>query len=89
MRVFLANVAALFAFASSPACVSMPDPPPHPEDLSAPGAQYDHPRAVVPVELVQRLVDEGLGYGNWWLPVVELPLTSAQIVPELNFFVRF
>lgn len=31
----------------------------------------------------------GLGYGNWWLPVVELPLTTPQLVPELNFYVRF
>ena len=31
----------------------------------------------------------GLGYGNWWLPVVELPVTSPQIVPDLNFYVRF
>lgn len=30
----------------------------------------------------------GLGYGNWWLPVIELPLTSAQIIPEFNFYVR-
>jgi hypothetical protein len=31
----------------------------------------------------------GLGYGNWWLPVIELPLTSAQIIPEFSFYVRF
>jgi hypothetical protein len=40
-------------------CVSMPDPPPSPEDLSALAAQYEQPRATVPAELVQRLVDEG------------------------------
>jgi hypothetical protein len=31
----------------------------------------------------------GLGYGTWWLPIVELPLTTPQIIPELNFYVRF
>ena len=31
----------------------------------------------------------GLGYGNWWLPVVELPLRTRQIVPDVNFYVRF
>jgi len=59
MRMHLAQVTAFFAFASSAACVSMPDPPPHPEDLSALAAQYEYPRAVLPIELVQRLVDEG------------------------------
>ena len=31
----------------------------------------------------------GLGYGNWWLPIVDLPLTTPQIVPDLSFYVRF
>ena len=31
----------------------------------------------------------GLGYGTWWLPVVELPLTTPQIIPDLSFYVRF
>jgi hypothetical protein len=31
----------------------------------------------------------GLGYGTWWLPIVELPLTTPQIVPDLSFYVRF
>lgn len=37
----------------------MPDPPPRPEDLSALAAQYDHPSAELPVELVERLITEG------------------------------
>jgi len=40
-------------------CVAMPDPPPRPEDLSALAAQYDRPSATLPVDLVQRLIDEG------------------------------
>ena len=31
----------------------------------------------------------GLGYGNWWLPVVQLPLPERGLVPEANFYVRF
>ncbi|HMI87432.1 MAG TPA: hypothetical protein VK550_25260 [Polyangiaceae bacterium] len=31
----------------------------------------------------------GLGYGTWWLPIVELPLTTPQIIPDLSFYVRF
>jgi hypothetical protein len=31
----------------------------------------------------------GLGYGNWWLPVVQLPLPDRGLVPEGNFYVRF
>jgi hypothetical protein len=31
----------------------------------------------------------GLGYGTWWLPVVELPLTTPQIIPDFDFYVRF
>jgi hypothetical protein len=31
----------------------------------------------------------GVGYGSWWLPVVQLPLTDPGIVPEANFYVRF
>lgn len=34
-------------------------------------------------------LNAGVGYGTWWLPIVELPLTSAQIVPELSFYIRF
>jgi hypothetical protein len=31
----------------------------------------------------------GLGYGTWWLPILELPLTRPQIIPDFNFYVRF
>jgi hypothetical protein len=31
----------------------------------------------------------GLGYGTWWLPIVELPLLSPQIIPDANLYVRF
>ena len=31
----------------------------------------------------------GLGYGTWWLPIVELPLTTPQIIPDLSLYVRF
>jgi hypothetical protein len=31
----------------------------------------------------------GLGYGSWWLPIVELPLPFQGPVPELNFYVKF
>jgi hypothetical protein len=34
-------------------------------------------------------LNAGVGYGTWWLPIVELPATSSQIVPELSFYVRF
>jgi hypothetical protein len=52
--------AALLAFVAPPfGCVSMPEPPPPPEDLSALAAQYERPSAVVPTELVQRFIDEG------------------------------
>ena len=36
-----------------------------------------------------RLAQERLGYGTWWLPIVELPLTTPQIIPDLSFYVRF
>jgi hypothetical protein len=31
----------------------------------------------------------GLGYGSWWLPIVELPLPFAGLVPDMNFNVVF
>jgi hypothetical protein len=31
----------------------------------------------------------GLGYGAWWLPVVELPVPGRLLVPEGNIYVRF
>jgi hypothetical protein len=31
----------------------------------------------------------GLGYGSWWLPIVNLPLPFIGPVPEANFYVRF
>ena len=31
----------------------------------------------------------GVGYGHWWLPVVELPIGEPQIVGDFNFYVRF
>ena len=31
----------------------------------------------------------GLGYGNWWLPVVQLALPDWGLVPEVDFSVRF
>jgi hypothetical protein len=34
-------------------------------------------------------LDLGLGYGSYWLPVVELPLTSYGLVPEANLYARF
>jgi hypothetical protein len=49
----------VFLSASLAACVAIPDPPPRPADLSGLVDQYDHPRAAVPMELVQRLLDEG------------------------------
>jgi len=27
----------------------------------------------------------GLGYSTWWLPLVELPLTTPKIIPDLSF----
>ncbi len=49
----------VFAFAVLPSCVSMPDPPPPPEDLSALAAQYERPTASVPDDYVELLVEEG------------------------------
>ena len=37
----------------------MPDPPPRVEDLAPLAARYDRPTATLPIELVQRLMDEG------------------------------
>jgi hypothetical protein len=31
----------------------------------------------------------GVGYGSLWLPVVQLPVPGASVVPEANFYVRF
>jgi hypothetical protein len=31
----------------------------------------------------------GLGYGSFWLPVVDLPITGRLLVPEGNFYFRF
>lgn len=31
----------------------------------------------------------GLGYGSWWLPIIELPSPFATPVPEVNFYVVF
>lgn len=31
----------------------------------------------------------GLGYGSWWLPIVDLPLPFAGVVPDMNFYVVF
>lgn len=31
----------------------------------------------------------GLGYGHYWLPIVQLPLPEPGLVPEANFYVRF
>jgi len=31
----------------------------------------------------------GLGYGHFWLPIVQLPLPRPGLVPEANFYVRF
>jgi hypothetical protein len=55
---------ACFAFGAAPNCVSMPDPPPPAEDLSALAAQYDRPRATIPFDLVERLVAEGQRYAE-------------------------
>ena len=31
----------------------------------------------------------GMGYGNLWLPIIELPLPERSLVPELDVYVRF
>ena len=31
----------------------------------------------------------GIGYGNWWLPIVEMPLPGRTLVPEFDIYVRF
>lgn len=31
----------------------------------------------------------GLGYGTWWIPIVDLPLGGQSVVPDANFFFRF
>lgn len=33
--------------------------------------------------------DVGLGYGSWWLPIIQLPLPYYGLVPEANAYVRF
>ena len=43
----------------------------------------------VELDLGHAHLDLGLGYGSWWLPVLELSLASYGPVPEANFFVRF
>jgi hypothetical protein len=43
----------------------------------------------VELDLGRAHLDLGLGYGSWWLPIVELPLASYGLVPEANAFVRF
>ena len=34
-------------------------------------------------------LDFGLGYGNIWLPIVELPLPGRSVVPEIDAYARF
>ena len=34
-------------------------------------------------------VDLGLGYGSFWLPILELPLAAYGPVPETNLYMRF
>src|SRR5262249_61274373 len=34
-------------------------------------------------------MDLGLGYGSYWLPVLQLPLASYGLVPEINLYARF
>lgn len=34
-------------------------------------------------------LEAGLGYGNLWLPIVELPLPGRSLVPEVDLFFRF
>jgi hypothetical protein len=43
----------------------------------------------IELDLARAHLDLGLGYGSWWLPVVELPLASYGLVPEANFYMRF
>jgi hypothetical protein len=46
----------------------------------APGIELDFARAHL---------DLALGYGSFWLPILELPLASYGPVPEANFYLRF
>jgi hypothetical protein len=34
-------------------------------------------------------VELGLGYGSYWLPIIETPLPGSSLVPEGNIYVRF
>jgi hypothetical protein len=61
-------------------------------DLGARPRSYPFMACVVPgiaFSWAHINLNAGVGYGTWWLPIVELPLTSAQIVPELSFYIRF
>ncbi len=31
----------------------------------------------------------GAGYGSFWLPAVQFPVTKPNLVPAANFYVRF